>query len=221
MAIRGTCSILVSRLILDNPLTPGPSPPRGRREYALGLRASNELPSPPWGRGAGGEGVVLSTIAWDRTLSPRDPFWQEEYFDRYIRNQEHYWAAVEYIEMNPLKPACARVKKIGAFQALDGGVEAGSAGVPPAVCGLPSPQGPRSRRGCVNASRAAFTESGPHFLRGFGKGGASAPPIAPMRSFVFRSRHSLGMQAVPRSEGGKYPTDVVTAGLTPALSESS
>ncbi len=39
----------------------------------------------------------------NRLLGRRGQFWQEEYFDRYIRSQEHYWAAVEYIEMNPVE----------------------------------------------------------------------------------------------------------------------
>ena len=30
-------------------------------------------------------------------------FWQREYFDRYIRDQAHFVAAVEYIENNPVK----------------------------------------------------------------------------------------------------------------------
>jgi REP element-mobilizing transposase RayT len=30
-------------------------------------------------------------------------FWMEEYFDRFIRNEKHYWNTVQYIENNPVK----------------------------------------------------------------------------------------------------------------------
>ena len=30
-------------------------------------------------------------------------FWMEDYFDRYIRNEKHYWNTVRYIENNPVK----------------------------------------------------------------------------------------------------------------------
>jgi len=30
-------------------------------------------------------------------------FWMEDYFDRFIRNEEHYWNTVRYIENNPVK----------------------------------------------------------------------------------------------------------------------
>jgi uncharacterized protein involved in outer membrane biogenesis len=43
----------------DKPLTPGPSPPRGRGASRFeDLISWNELPPSPWGRGAGGEGLV-------------------------------------------------------------------------------------------------------------------------------------------------------------------
>lgn len=32
-----------------------------------------------------------------------DTFWQSGYFDRYIRDQEHYRRVVRYIEHNPVK----------------------------------------------------------------------------------------------------------------------
>ena len=45
----------------------------------------------------------------NRILERSGQFWHEEYFDRYIRNEEHYWTAVDYIEMNPVKAGlCAR-----------------------------------------------------------------------------------------------------------------
>ncbi len=31
------------------------------------------------------------------------PFWSQDYFDRYIRNERHFTAAIAYIEANPVK----------------------------------------------------------------------------------------------------------------------
>ena len=31
------------------------------------------------------------------------PLWQREYWDRFIRNEEHYWKAINYIHSNPRK----------------------------------------------------------------------------------------------------------------------
>ena len=36
-------------------------------------------------------------------LNRRGQFWQRDYFDRYIRNWEHYVKTVKYIENNPVK----------------------------------------------------------------------------------------------------------------------
>jgi len=64
-------------------------------------------------------GFTLSSIlfSWksftakeaNRILGRNGQFWQEDYFDRYARNEEHYWTMVDYIEMNPVKAGlCAR-----------------------------------------------------------------------------------------------------------------
>jgi REP element-mobilizing transposase RayT len=37
-----------------------------------------------------------------------ETFWQADYFDRYIRNQEHYRKVVRYIENNPVKAGLVR-----------------------------------------------------------------------------------------------------------------
>lgn len=37
-----------------------------------------------------------------------DTFWQADYFDRYIRDQEHYRKVVRYIENNPVKAGVVR-----------------------------------------------------------------------------------------------------------------
>lgn len=67
-----------------------------------------------------GEGFPLGDIlhAWksftakavNKILRRRGEFWQREYFDRFIRNAEHYAAALAYIEENPVKAGLARVK---------------------------------------------------------------------------------------------------------------
>jgi putative DNA methylase len=45
----------------------------------------------------------------NKLLNRRGKFWQEEYFDRYIRNYEHFEKTINYIEMNPVKAGlCAK-----------------------------------------------------------------------------------------------------------------
>jgi REP element-mobilizing transposase RayT len=39
----------------------------------------------------------------NRILNRRGEFWQREYYDRYIRNVEHYLLVIRYIEENPVK----------------------------------------------------------------------------------------------------------------------
>ena len=39
----------------------------------------------------------------NRILGRAGEFWMPDYFDRYIRNQEHFFKAVRYIENNPVK----------------------------------------------------------------------------------------------------------------------
>ncbi|HXJ96840.1 MAG TPA: excinuclease ABC subunit UvrA [Terriglobia bacterium] len=70
----------VSRPVFDNPLTPGPSPPRGRGVSKFeDSVARSELPSPPWGRGAGGEGVVKSYAAQDASAEPERLIFNERF----------------------------------------------------------------------------------------------------------------------------------------------
>ncbi len=44
-------------------------------------------------------------------LRRRGQFWQEEYFDRYIRDQQHFQHAVQYIESNPVKAGLCEHKQ--------------------------------------------------------------------------------------------------------------
>lgn len=41
-------------------------------------------------------------------LRRRGRFWQEDYYDRFIRNAQHYLDAVDYIENNPVKAGLCR-----------------------------------------------------------------------------------------------------------------
>ena len=36
-------------------------------------------------------------------LNRSGDFWMKDYFDRYVRNERHYWNTVRYIENNPVK----------------------------------------------------------------------------------------------------------------------
>lgn len=45
----------------------------------------------------------FTALKANRLLQRSGKFWQEDYFDRYIRNQEHFEKTVSYIEMNPVK----------------------------------------------------------------------------------------------------------------------
>ena len=58
------------------------------------------------------EGWTLSTImhgwrsytakAANKALGRTGQFWKEEYFDRFIRDEEHYWNVMSYIDNNPI-----------------------------------------------------------------------------------------------------------------------
>ncbi|HEY8188950.1 MAG TPA: hypothetical protein VIF64_22975, partial [Pyrinomonadaceae bacterium] len=45
----------------------------------------------------------------NKILCREGQFWLEDYFDRYIRNEEHFQNTVKYIENNPVKAGlCAK-----------------------------------------------------------------------------------------------------------------
>jgi REP element-mobilizing transposase RayT len=44
----------------------------------------------------------------NRILKRTGKFWQADYFDRYVRDQKHFDAALEYIEVNPVKAKLCR-----------------------------------------------------------------------------------------------------------------
>jgi REP element-mobilizing transposase RayT len=62
-------------------------------------------------------------------------FWQEDYFDRYIRDDDHFAAALAYVENNPVKAGlCSRPEDWphGSARRRIEDVSSRSAGVPPA-----------------------------------------------------------------------------------------
>jgi REP element-mobilizing transposase RayT len=44
----------------------------------------------------------------NKMLGRAGQFWIEDYFDRYIRNEEHFERTVKYIENNPVKAGLCR-----------------------------------------------------------------------------------------------------------------
>ena len=48
----------------------------------------------------------------NKILGRKGQFWQEDYFDRYIRDDSHFHDAVTYIEFNPVA-GCVNDRKIG------------------------------------------------------------------------------------------------------------
>lgn len=44
----------------------------------------------------------------NRILGRKGTFWQREYFDRFIRDEKHLQASIEYIEQNPVKAGLVR-----------------------------------------------------------------------------------------------------------------
>ncbi len=57
--------------------------------------------------------ILASHPALNATEGGRAPrtrrLWQRDYWDRYIRNERHYLAVVDYIHQNPVKAALAAV----------------------------------------------------------------------------------------------------------------
>jgi REP element-mobilizing transposase RayT len=53
----------------------------------------------------------LTSHKANRILNRRGSFWMADYFDRYIRNAEHFAKTVRYIEENPVKAGLCRSRK--------------------------------------------------------------------------------------------------------------
>jgi REP element-mobilizing transposase RayT len=67
-----------------------------------------------------------------RLAGGRGRFWMEEYFDRYIRDAEHFSHAVAYIEHNPVKAKLCRAPQDWPYSSARLRHAPGSAGILPA-----------------------------------------------------------------------------------------
>jgi putative DNA methylase len=71
--------------------------------------------------------------AANRLLERTGDFWQPEYFDRYIRDAEHFGKAMRYIENNPVKAGLVKLAEEWRFGSAH--YRGRSAGGPPASFG--------------------------------------------------------------------------------------
>lgn len=55
----------------------------------------------------------------NKMLGRTGRFWQPDYFDRYIRDPEHFWKTVEYIANNPVKAGLCREPSDWAFSSAN------------------------------------------------------------------------------------------------------
>jgi REP element-mobilizing transposase RayT len=51
----------------------------------------------------------------NKLLARNGPFWAREYYDRYIRDDQHFTQTVSYIEQNPVKVGFVKDAKEWAF----------------------------------------------------------------------------------------------------------
>lgn len=56
----------------------------------------------------------------NKMLLRKGRFWQKEYFDRYIRNEKHYFSTFRYIENNPVKAGLCEAKEEWEFSSAYG-----------------------------------------------------------------------------------------------------
>ena len=61
-----------------------------------------QVPGIPLGKVVGSWKIFTAKAA-NALLNRAAPFWARDYFDRYIRDAEHFHAVVSYIENNPVK----------------------------------------------------------------------------------------------------------------------
>jgi putative transposase len=51
----------------------------------------------------------------NRRLNSSGPVWARDYFDRYVRNEAHYFNAIYYVENNPVKAGLVRLPEDWAY----------------------------------------------------------------------------------------------------------
>jgi REP element-mobilizing transposase RayT len=73
----------------------------------------------------------------NKFLNRAGKFWQEEYFDRYIRHTRHYFDAIDYIEENPVKAGLCATREEWPFSSarIRGTLISNCAGKMPALPG--------------------------------------------------------------------------------------
>jgi len=69
----------------------------------------------------------------NRLLDRTGPFWQEDYFDRFIRDGEHFRKARDYIERNPVKAGLVRKPEAWRFSSAGSHQDAGGTPAPPGM----------------------------------------------------------------------------------------
>jgi putative DNA methylase len=66
-------------------------------------------------------------------LSRSGKFWQEDYFDRYIRDERHFYACLKYIEANPVKAGLCQNKEQWVYGSAEIKFQRKEAGEAPAL----------------------------------------------------------------------------------------
>jgi REP element-mobilizing transposase RayT len=54
----------------------------------------------------------------NKLLGRQGAFWQRDYYDRYIRDDDHYCDAVEYIHNNPVKAGLVKIREDWEFSSV-------------------------------------------------------------------------------------------------------
>jgi REP element-mobilizing transposase RayT len=90
-------------------------------------------------RGGDGSSPNFKPKARGEEPSPPRTFWEEDYFDRYVRDDEHYGRVVRYIENNPVKAGLVKAPEEWAWSSARYRGEPG-----PVVPGLTHPAARRA-----------------------------------------------------------------------------
>jgi putative DNA methylase len=65
----------------------------------------------------------FTASAANKRLNRNGRFWSPDYFDRYIRDREHFASAKKYIEVNPVKAGLCAKKEMWRWGSAWGGYE--------------------------------------------------------------------------------------------------
>ncbi len=61
----------------------------------------------------------VSSRSISRALSVKPPIWQKDYFDRWMRDEDHFCRVAEYIEWNPVKAKLVQDPSLWAFSSAN------------------------------------------------------------------------------------------------------